>query len=1485
MAKRIRLNKRVAVLLLMLGGVVVALVVAAGFQGMFEWLGDIAFPPDPAALTAKAKVAQESGHMDQASKIYSKAVNAAKKQDSPVLHEYLFEYSKLMQEWARTGKQTLTSTERGERFRKSIDLVQQALLRKPDYVEAQRYLCETHWEVARGRATNWQPFVNEVDKLLKLEPNDPESNYRRAIAKSFLSQNMDGDAAREAVANYKKAIQLKQTEMRYWMGLIGFLRSLDGRKDEVGETFAQAIQADPNSPQLRIAYASFMREQKKLVEAEKQLQQATKQDPMMGRLALAQHYQLLNKTADAINVLREARQLDKLDPRTYLEEADLLIRGRQTDDAATLLREGLKTVGAAIETQPAGAGRQAMVRSRFYISAMLADVLLDMVDSGRGDREKLIAEARVCHENIRMNGVDEAYDLKISGRLLLAENKPREAAEQLEKAYEAFKGMELKTSNLLINLYLRLGLPGKAERILDRLLSTPGQRQNSTALLAKAKLQMGYRSFDKAEAIVMQVLSLEPANVEARNLQIQLGAIRGSNVVKLPGNLDLSGQTMTVLLDRAMALWMDGRRPEAAAYVEQLLERAPQHVPTIIRLADMYREMQQPKKAEDLLKKASEKNPDNKTIKRSLAILHETNRDKIQEMLLAGMDDLPPLDRALEKSAICGTMGDQEGYLKWLEAAATIDPNSPAVIERLFRVAMARSDWRLAEDCSRRAGKTNLDGLDGKSFETRVAFQKKDYDAAIALSLQVLQLRPSDKATRVILGQSYLEKRFYDEAYEAFKAAERDDPGYAPALVGLIAVTSIQGNKKQEYRDYVFRANRLTPNDPFVRESHLQLLRETVSPQELIAEREKAYKQSPADLQNLVRLAQLYEQVNRLDKAEELLLSLHERSGGKDLRSARIVGAFFARQGRASDLARVMDPAVAEWKDQVAALCTYGELMAAIDPDKAATYLEKAIALAPKDPRGHLYMARLMGVRSDWRKAAESMGNYVRLRSDDQGALKEMVRYQVEAGELALAMQHLETLLQSNPADAQAMTLKGVILIRQNKLGEAKELLTKAIQTDSSYAEPLVFRARALLLENNVNSARSDLEAAKRLSGRAEISLELGRVYQSIRDFEQAELVYKEIRDERRDYIPAIDALVGIYMRRQKWKELDELLTEARKLYPANPKYPLAEASMWEAREDAGKRLAALQDAAKAAPTSEEPVQLYLQALASKGDHAAVLTASEPYLKQERLQAMVSAIVAHSLAKLQRTDESDKMFQEAMKGLQVANMNVIVQEMALAYGVDGAIKKMEKFAVDRNNDWPTLLMLGALYGEAKKYSQAAETLEKGLASATPHGKYLGTRLLGTVYYQMSDFRKTEQAYLASLKASPADVQVLNNLAYLYTNDLDEPRKALPYADEAAKRRPDNARILDTYGWTLARLGQLTEAEMRLARAIQLERPLAVSYFHLGWVYEQLRRNEDALRTYREGMEIVRSQPDEPLRKPFAEGIERMRKKLSAGSNP
>jgi Flp pilus assembly protein TadD len=190
-------------------------------------------------------------------------------------------------------------------------------------------------------------------------------------------------------------------------------------------------------------------------------------------------------------------------------------------------------------------------------------------------------------------------------------------------------------------------------------------------------------------------------------------------------------------------------------------------------------------------------------------------------------------------------------------------------------------------------------------------------------------------------------------------------------------------------------------------------------------------------------------------------------------------------------------------------------------------------------------------------------------------------------------------------------------------------------------------------------------------------------------------------------------------------------------------------------------------------------------------------------------------------------------------------------------------------------------LLGRLYVEAQDYPKSIEALAKASSLATqPADKAVIERDLGMAYYHTGDFPNAEKAYLASLGANGNDPVTLNNLAYMYVNDLDQADKALPYATRAAQLMPNNPDILDTYGWALARSGAYEPAERQLTRAFQLSRlptSVATIHYHLGWICEQTRRSEEAARHYRQGLESLHD-PNNPLTKDIAKALERVQPK-------
>ena len=93
-------------------------------------------------------------------------------------------------------------------------------------------------------------------------------------------------------------------------------------------------------------------------------------------------------------------------------------------------------------------------------------------------------------------------------------------------------------------------------------------------------------------------------------------------------------------------------------------------------------------------------------------------------------------------------------------------------------------------------------------------------------------------------------------------------------------------------------------------------------------------------------------------------------------------------------------------------------------------------------------------------------------------------------------------------------------------------------------------------------------------------------------------------------------------------------------------------------------------------------------------------------------------------------------------------------------------------------------------------------------------------------------------------ALPKDPDILNALAYAY--DMQGDKRALEYAARAYKLAPEQASVLDTYGWLLTRNGQPAKALKHLRKARLLAPAAAEVRYHLGVTLHQLDRDDEAV---------------------------------------
>jgi tetratricopeptide (TPR) repeat protein len=109
--------------------------------------------------------------------------------------------------------------------------------------------------------------------------------------------------------------------------------------------------------------------------------------------------------------------------------------------------------------------------------------------------------------------------------------------------------------------------------------------------------------------------------------------------------------------------------------------------------------------------------------------------------------------------------------------------------------------------------------------------------------------------------------------------------------------------------------------------------------------------------------------------------------------------------------------------------------------------------------------------------------------------------------------------------------------------------------------------------------------------------------------------------------------------------------------------------------------------------------------------------------------------------------------------------------------------------------------------------------------------------VGQRYEHSRQYALAKEYYLRAVAAGNTSSGLYNDLAWLEVELLDgDPAVAHRYAELAVRQRPDNPAILDTYGWTLCRLGRFDEALPVLAKARELDPTIFCIDYHLGVVY-------------------------------------------------
>ena len=157
-----------------------------------------------------------------------------------------------------------------------------------------------------------------------------------------------------------------------------------------------------------------------------------------------------------------------------------------------------------------------------------------------------------------------------------------------------------------------------------------------------------------------------------------------------------------------------------------------------------------------------------------------------------------------------------------------------------------------------------------------------------------------------------------------------------------------------------------------------------------------------------------------------------------------------------------------------------------------------------------------------------------------------------------------------------------------------------------------------------------------------------------------------------------------------------------------------------------------------------------------------------------------------------------------------------------------------------------LLVEAELYSQQKRYDKAFNILTEALADSPDQKEVLYTRALIAERVNKPDIVEADLKKILAM--DPDNVEALNALGYTLLNKPERYSEAEKYLQHALRLEPDEAVIIDSYGWLQFKLGNTEKALDYLQRAYEKQQENEIAA-HLAEVLWALGRKDEAKKIF------------------------------------
>jgi tetratricopeptide (TPR) repeat protein len=624
---------------------------------------------------------------------------------------------------------------------------------------------------------------------------------------------------------------------------------------------------------------------------------------------------------------------------------------------------------------------------------------------------------------------------------------------------------------------------------------------------------------------------------------------------------------------------------------------------------------------------------------------------------------------------------------------------------------------------------------------------------------------------------------------------------------------------------------RLDPQNALAFERIGTMWQEDSAPLRAAAFLQKASELEPKNIQNRTRLARCYVALGRFaDGAKEALRVLQQAPDNGD---ALVVLTEAARSKEDIEAAKEQLRKFPNKNDVSFHLASANLFFDTGDPGAAGNSLREALAADPKSSQAHLALGGLYLFQKDKERAAEELNKAAELAPVRSIERLKYAALKSATGDIEEVRRVATEMTKQAPDYPPGWTLLAELAFKDKKYDEALSLLENIFGRDSEYADGRRLQGNVLLAKGDTKKAIEVLERLDQTHpDNPMIKCQLADAYLKDNNTTQATVALDQAVSINPNYTDAVLLLAQINVATGHGEKVIGPLSNLLKRSPDLKSAALLLAAAYDSLDRFDDAAAVLRNQAELTPDDPQlPMALGMTLRqAKRNEEARQAFEKAAQLAPDKLFP-VEQLVDLDLGEKHFDAARQRTRSQFQRVSNPAAEHYFEGKILAAEGKwDAAETELRKTLQLDPNFAAAYDLLAQSYLATNKVSQAIDELKAQLAKSPNAQTMLSLALL---YERTGNFPQARDVYEKLLAINPNFILALNNLAYLYTEHLNNLDRAYQLVRKARDLQPQDTAVADTLGWVLYKRGDYQRALPLLQESAEKAPDNPEIQFHLG----------------------------------------------------